>query len=991
MRKVVGPWAREARKRPHGRSLADFLPLLTAEGRLREAVATGEICELAADCRRARQMLALRFVLPPGEYADAVAQVLADEDAPGPLKAILRAETGLVGDKPLLYDVCVATLRQHEARSELQSGEARPQSAVPAETEALTARTEELPEIVRDFPRELVRIASRHLDTPKDGWRAALDTDPDALLAVYTEVAERYRREVMGWRSVDESDPDVVVRGSFVRFLALGGDDATPVHEKGIHLDGAVVKDTLDLESAADARPLHLVSSRLTQPLIIRNAALKRLDLTGSYTPGIDADSAALSENALLRLGFRSEGTVALTGATIGGNLTCLAATLLATEADDWNDALCCDGVRIAGDVFLTNGFRAEAEVRFLGATIGGDLDCEDGRFINPASKALSCDRAKISGDALLGRGLCAMGEVRMLGATIGGNLACGGGWFTNPTDDPRERALECSRVSVSGRVFLDGKLRVNGEVRLEGATIGSDLDCSGSSFRNNSGSEVALCCDGIKVRGNILFCDGFRSEGAVLLRGAELVGNLACRRGTFLNLGKVALDCDRTTFRRGVFLNSRFHAAGEVRLLGATIGGNLVCAGGTLFNATSDGRGTALRGNRASIAGDIDFRDKFQAFGRVRLLGVTVGGDIACKTGTFDASPVADRRNSSPTSPSATTAIQLQGAKISRGLFLREARILGGLDLTGAHCGLLADDPAICDRQTIDAPDGTTLICHLSLDGFAYDRVGGARILRPEERIRWLDRQPESHLTDSFRPQPWEQLAKVYRASGHEDWARVIAKEKQRRLMRLQRQAAWATLRRGEEIWRGAVDLAVWLVSWLFRGLLGGYGYAVKRLFVIPLAVWLLCAQLFDQAAEQGLVVPSAPILVANKAKPGDPDTVPAACRANWTRCPPPTLPTEYRRFSPHLYSADLLLPFVSFGQEDAWTPLSVPDLPRQTSATVPARPDSSMKLQGLYGWIDWRLPWWAPRLVMWSEIVAGWLMGVLVVGVLSGLVKKD
>ena len=886
MRKVVGPWAREARKRPHGRSLADFLPLLPAEGRLREAVATGEICELAADCRRARQMLALRFVLPPGEYADAVAQVLADEDAPGPLKAILRAETGLVGDKPLLYDVCVATLRQHEARSELQSGEALPQSAVPAETEALTARTEELPEIVRDFPRELVRIASRHLDTPKDGWRAALDTDPDALLAVYTEVAERYRREVMGWRSVDESDPDVVVRGSFVRFLALGGDDATPVHEKGVMLIGAVCPDGLDLESACDVLPLLLGACRLRQPITFRNATINRLILSGSLIDGLAGDSLESSGNIFFRNGFRSKGSVRLTGATIGANLDCSNSTFLNRGPNDPDRVLLFDRAVVRGSVFLGHNFRAEGEVFLLGAQIEGNLQSSGATLVHSAAHCskpvLSCDGARIGGDTFFDKGFRTSGEVRLLGATIGGDVDCSGAVVQD---------MNLGRANVSGSVLLISGFRTKGKLTLVGATIGGNLDCSGGTFINvaGHGSSPSLICDRIRVGGSVFLTDGFNSTG------------------------------------------------------------------------------------------------------EVRLSNARIGNELECTRGTFGRSIATDERVTVPQSSSRQVTLFLQSARIANGLILRGATFHGSLDLTAGHCGTLVDDAACWNLSSNESFIRAQSPWHVALDGFTYERFAGTTIMGPGKRIRWLDRQPESHLTDSFRPQPWEQLAKVYRASGHEDWARVIAKEKQRRLMRLQRQAAWATLRRGEEIWRGAVDLAVWLVSWLFRGLLGGYGYAVKRLFVIPLAVWLLCAQLFDQAAEQGLVVPSAPILVANKAKPGDPDTVPAACRANWTRCPPPTLPTEYRRFSPHLYSADLLLPFVSFGQEDAWTPLSVPDLPRQTSATVPARPDSSMKLQGLYGWIDWRLPWWAPRLVMWSEIVAGWLMGVLVVGVLSGLVKKD
>jgi hypothetical protein len=66
----------------------------------------------------------------------------------------------------------------------------------------------------------------------------------------------------------------------------------------------------------------------------------------------------------------------------------------------------------------------------------------------------------------------------------------------------------------------------------------------------------------------------------------------------------------------------------------------------------------------------------------------------------------------------------------------------------------------------------------NLQLDGFVYTAI----VAGPADaatRLRWLARQPPR----SFRPQPYEQLAKVLRESGHEDDAiRVlIAKERAR------------------------------------------------------------------------------------------------------------------------------------------------------------------------------------------------------------------
>ena len=48
-----------------------------------------------------------------------------------------------------------------------------------------------------------------------------------------------------------------------------------------------------------------------------------------------------------------------------------------------------------------------------LGATIGGDLDCSNSRFINPGDQALSADGLDVKGGVFL-RGVRAEGEVRL-------------------------------------------------------------------------------------------------------------------------------------------------------------------------------------------------------------------------------------------------------------------------------------------------------------------------------------------------------------------------------------------------------------------------------------------------------------------------------------------------------------------------------------------------------------------------------------------------
>jgi hypothetical protein len=59
----------------------------------------------------------------------------------------------------------------------------------------------------------------------------------------------------------------------------------------------------------------------------------------------------------------------------------------------------------------LCDGFKADGEVNFLGATIGGDFKCSGAQFVHPEGQALIADRAKIEGDVSLNNGFKSWGH----------------------------------------------------------------------------------------------------------------------------------------------------------------------------------------------------------------------------------------------------------------------------------------------------------------------------------------------------------------------------------------------------------------------------------------------------------------------------------------------------------------------------------------------------------------------------------------------------
>jgi hypothetical protein len=70
--------------------------------------------------------------------------------------------------------------------------------------------------------------------------------------------------------------------------------------------------------------------------------------------------------------------------------------------------------------VFLSDGFDATGAVRFIGAKIGGALDCGGGTFRNADGNALIFDTTAINDDVLLNRQFKANGAVKFFAAKIG-------------------------------------------------------------------------------------------------------------------------------------------------------------------------------------------------------------------------------------------------------------------------------------------------------------------------------------------------------------------------------------------------------------------------------------------------------------------------------------------------------------------------------------------------------------------------------------------
>jgi hypothetical protein len=315
----------------------------------------------------------------------------------------------------------------------------------------------------------------------------------------------------------------------------------------------------------------------------------------------------------------------------------------------------------------------------------------------------------------------------------------------------------------------------------------------------------------------------------------------------------------------------------GTVRLGGAHISGALFLDGAR-FSA-SDGWDGALHLNHVSVGDDL-WAPGLQADGEVRLNSAEVAGSLRLN----------DARLSSPGGPALDAeTLTVHGDVLMRHvrsqgwIGLRGARVEGRLELSHARLSNPGDTALRASSCTLGelwlrkSPpmQGILNLRRAQIDVlFLEPEVLPAEVLLSDLVYTSLTpHAPAEHRLpmlecdgDGYVPYSYEQLAASYRRIGDDDAARLVQLAKQRRLRTTR---SWYG-----RIWGYVQDATV------------GYGFRPLRA-----AVWLLSL----------LAVGSIAYALHH----------PHALKAS-----------EAPHFNPVFYTLDLLLPVISFGQEDAFAP---------------------------------------------------------------------
>jgi hypothetical protein len=585
------------------------------------------------------------------------------------------------------------------------------------------------------------------------------------------------------------------------------------------------------------------------------------------------------------------------------------------------------------------------AAINLTDAVIEGSVVLTRTTITHPHGKAIQADRLNING-ALLAYRLVANGEVRLPGLRAGGNVNFSGATLNNPDGF----ALNANGAEIGGSLLCEvdnygpaaqrKRFSCNGILYLPSSRVGSDIVLREARIGVNQYGPIvvdqwktndpyidprpALVADRVRVDGNLELSDGLEALGTIRMVNARIGGSLRLAgadlkvaRGTRTPYYDRALHLDGSEIGGDIEATSLRVQSGQVRLADVTVGGN-VLAWNTLFlHPERD----AFSARRTKIAGNFHLTDA-TVQGTLRLQGIEVGGSVNLY-GTKLTEP----------GVRATTSfsVDVRTARIGRDLVLTEdkdrpfhaeggvnldgATIARRVDLRGAELGSLSRDGIALDASDVKAdeflltpshpPSGRVVLrrAHcgtlddnenfwvstggIELEDFRYDALKIAIKLDDDKTIDKRIKLLRNAL-DGYRPGPYDQFAATLRASGNEEHASTVSFKKQ--------QFRYEALAKGFKFFGPGVKL--W--SWLQRSMVG-YGYRPVRALGWLLAL-LLVGSLWFGLGTDACITASPDLYTINGPR----------CAVNRD--------DTGLQWNPVIYTADLLVPIVDFGNKSKW-----------------------------------------------------------------------
>ncbi|MFE3449221.1 hypothetical protein ACFXJ8_09820 [Nonomuraea sp. NPDC059194] len=602
--------------------------------------------------------------------------------------------------------------------------------------------------------------------------------------------------------------PGTPVRAAIIARMLLGAREHLPGQTPGMHLSGARITGRLDLSYAEVQHPLILTTCDFEEAPVFTGARTGLVDLAASRLPGLQAADAVIGGGLRLE-GCAMDGPIQLAGAHVSGTMNL---NDMVIHADL---AVHADGLIVDRDLLCANAV-IDGEVRVAGARIGGTMTFDGARVGRSGGLSLTAEGIVIDGGLSCGHGFHSYGELSVQDARVGRRCVFSGARLSNPDGI----ALNAERLTVEGGLLIDEGFTAEGEVLLRGAHVAGSLSFAQATLANPAGR--ALNAPLMEIGSGLRATPGFVATGEVFLDSTQVRGSVNIDGGRLSHPGSTALSLRRLVVTGRLSCSEGFSADGEIVLINAKVEGTVEFHGAALSNP--GGRVLALW--EVIAGGGIDCCEGFTAKGTLSIRDSRIAATLCFAETTIDGD------------------LHLRGVEAASLKIGAETVLLGAVDLRHTRVGVLDDVPGRWPA-------------HLLMNGFTYDSLEA--LLPVQERLDWLAKE-------AYQPQPYEQLATVYRRHGHDEAARDVLLAKQRRRRTGQRV--------GARLWGHLQD---WTV---------GYGYRPFRA-----ALWLAAL----------LLIGSVVFTVHQ---------------------PPAFKPGEAPPFNAFLYTLDLLLPIISFGQETAFGP---------------------------------------------------------------------
>ncbi|GAB3480685.1 oxidoreductase [Amycolatopsis cihanbeyliensis] len=679
-----------------------------------------------------------------------------------------------------------------------------------------------------------------------------------------------------------------------------------------VQVENAYITGKLDLRAAELEYLFRFERCRFEQPPDVREASLLGLVFRKCWLPGlkarnlrsrndvrlirskvqVDSGGRVDGETTVRRGGDRERGVpdaaVNLTDAVIEGSLV-----LTRTEINyARGKAIQADRLAITG-ALLAYRLEAGGEVRIPGMRAGGNVNFSGATLNNPDGIALNGNGLEISGSLLCEadaygasgrRRFSANGVLYLPSAKVASDIVLRGArltvnqtgpivvsaWKTgDPYVDPRP-ALNADRLQVDGNVELSDGLHATGTIRMVNAHIGGTLRLAGARIKVLRGQaepyyDRALHLDGSEINGDVE-ATGLSVEGQLRLADVTIRGNVLAWNAKFLHADRDVFSARRTQVS-GNFHLTDAKVAGTLRMQGMHVGGNIDLYGTQLSRPQV----------RASSSFSVDLRTSrvdrnlvltahrgraFRADGGVNMDGATVHRKVDLTGAELHSSG------------QHTIALDISDVQADEFLLLPGLPPEGKVLLRRAHCGTLGDEPGLWQ-----ATGG------VELEDFQYDALTEPISLEDdgavERRIELL-----RAAMGGYRPGPYDQLAKMLRASGNEEHADTVLLRKQ--------EYRYDALRSGASVLGPGIRVWSWLQRWMV-----GYGYKPVRALVWLLLLLVIGSVYFQWLS--GTCTDSELLLIDGK-----------RCAIN--------ADDSGLVWSSALYTVDLLVPIVDFGNKNRW-----------------------------------------------------------------------